>query len=91
MGDYPAARPYYEKALEIRKKVLGDEHPDTARSLNNLAILCYYENDFKEAADLMRKALAIRMKVLGADHPDTKSTMGSLEVIEQKLKGPPEI
>ena len=39
----------------------------------------------------MRKSLAIRMKVLGADHPDTKSTMGSLEVIEQKLKGPPEI
>ncbi|MGD9247554.1 MAG: tetratricopeptide repeat protein, partial [Desulfobacteraceae bacterium] len=36
IGDYPAARPYYEKALEINKKVLGEEHPDTARSLNNL-------------------------------------------------------
>jgi tetratricopeptide (TPR) repeat protein len=39
MGDLQGARPYYEKALEIRKKVLGKEHPDTALSLNNLGFL----------------------------------------------------
>ena len=39
MGDYAKAEPLYEEALEIRRKVLGREHPDTAISLNNLASL----------------------------------------------------
>ena len=33
------ARPLFERALAIREKVLGPEHPDTATSLNNLALL----------------------------------------------------
>ena len=39
MGDYAKAEPLYKEALEIRQKVLGQEHPDTALSLNNLAAL----------------------------------------------------
>ncbi len=31
-GDRKAARPYYERALAVREKVLGPEHPDTATS-----------------------------------------------------------
>ena len=34
-----AARPLYERALAIREKVLGPEHPDTATSLDSLASL----------------------------------------------------
>jgi tetratricopeptide (TPR) repeat protein len=86
MGELPAARPYYEKALEIRKKVLGEEHPDTARSLNNLSLLCYDENDFEGAAKLMRQAYVICKKALGGDHPDTISMMESLAKIEKRLE-----
>ena len=39
MGDYAKAEPLYKEALEIRQKVLGRDHPDTAISLNNLAYL----------------------------------------------------
>ena len=38
-GDLAAARPLYERALAIYEKALGPEHPDTAGSLNNLALL----------------------------------------------------
>jgi hypothetical protein len=38
-GQYTAAMPLAERALAIREKVLGKEHPDVARSLNNLAEL----------------------------------------------------
>ena len=31
--------PLAERALAIREKVLGKEHPDVASSLNNLALL----------------------------------------------------
>lgn len=86
IGDYDPARPYLEQALEIRKKVLGEEHPDTATSLNNLAVLCFYENKFNEAAGHVRKALAIRKKVLGKGHPETRSSMEDLAVIEKRLE-----
>jgi Tetratricopeptide repeat/Leucine Rich repeat len=38
-GDLAAALPLHERALAIREKVLGPEHPDTARSRENLARL----------------------------------------------------
>ena len=34
-GDYAAARPLCERVLALRKEVLGERHPDYARSLNN--------------------------------------------------------
>ena len=39
-GKYRDAEPLCKKALEIREKVLGREHPDVAKQLNNLALLC---------------------------------------------------
>ncbi len=38
-GRYEAAEPLYLEALEMRKELLGDKHPDVALSLNNLAAL----------------------------------------------------
>jgi hypothetical protein len=35
-GKLDKAIELYEKALRIRIKVLGEEHPDVARSYNNL-------------------------------------------------------
>ena len=37
MGDYAKAEPLYQRALKIREKALGPDHPDTATALNNLA------------------------------------------------------
>ena len=38
-GKYEQAESLYERALAIREQQLGPEHPDTATSLNNLAVL----------------------------------------------------
>jgi hypothetical protein len=65
---------------------LGQDHPDTARSLNNLAILCFYEDNFEPAVRLMRQALTIYEAVLGARHPDTQASRQSLAVIEERLE-----
>ncbi len=37
-GKYAQAQPLFEKALEIRRRLLTDDHPDTADSYNNLAM-----------------------------------------------------
>src|ERR687895_1449144 len=38
-GEYQKALPLLERALAIREKQLGPEHPDTATSLNDLGML----------------------------------------------------
>ena len=38
-GKYEDALLLYQRSLAIEEKVLGSEHPDTAMTLNNLAIL----------------------------------------------------
>ena len=78
-----AARPYYERALAIHEQVLGPQHSDTARSLNNLAVLYAYAGRFAEAIALMQRALSILEAVLGLQHPDTQSSRQSLAAMEE--------
>ena len=56
MGDYAKAEPLFQRALKIHEKALGPEHPDTATSLNNLALLHYEMGEPKEALRLAAQA-----------------------------------
>ena len=78
MGDYPAARPYYEQALAIWREVLGEKHPDTARSLNNLGYLLQAMGDYPAARPYYEQALAILESTLGPDHPNTQTVRRNL-------------
>jgi tetratricopeptide (TPR) repeat protein len=71
MGDYSRAEPLFRQALEITKKVLGEEHPHFATSLNNLGSLYDSMGDYSRAEPLYRQALEIKKKVLGEEHPIT--------------------
>ena len=73
----------FERALAIREKVLGPEHPDTAKSLNNLALLLQAQGELAAARPLHERALAIREKVLGPEHPDTAMSLNNLAVLLQ--------
>jgi tetratricopeptide (TPR) repeat protein len=75
---YAEAQPLLERALAIREKVLGPGHPDTATSLENLALLFQDKDDFAAARPLLERALAIREKVLGPEHPDTAYSLNNL-------------
>ena len=66
-GKYAEAEPLYRKALAIRLKTLGEDHPDTAVSYNNLASNLNAQGKYAEAEPLYRKALAIRLKTLGRE------------------------
>lgn len=59
----------YGKAIEIRKKILGDLHPDVAESMIFMAdIYRLYKLDLPKAEELYRNALAIQSRALGTDH-----------------------
>ena len=78
LGEYKKAQEYYLKALEIRKKVLGTNHPDTTATYNNLAGLYELKGKYEKALEYYLKALEIREKVLGTEHPDTATTYNNL-------------
>ena len=65
------------------EKVLGPEHPLTAESLNNLAVMRQSQGDYAAARPLHERALAIREKVLGPEHPDTATSLANLAILLQ--------
>ena len=81
MGEYAKAEPLYQEALRIWQKVLGPEHPDTATSLNNLAVLYQAMGEYAKAEPLLQEALRIRQKVLGPEHPDTAQSLNNLAAL----------
>ena len=56
-------------------------HPDTASSLNNLAVLIRAQGKYLEAEVLYERALEIRELQLGPSDPDTASSLNNLAVL----------
>jgi tetratricopeptide (TPR) repeat protein len=85
-GRYSEAEPLYIEALAMRKRLLGENHPDVAMSLHNLARLYYSQERYSEAEPLYIKALKIAEDSLGMDHPNTVTIRKSLELLRDKIK-----
>ncbi len=85
-GKYSKAEPLYQRALQIREKVLGAEHPDVAQSLNNLAELYRAQGLYGQAEPLYQRALQILETVLGAEHPNTKTVQENYNGLLAKMK-----
>jgi tetratricopeptide (TPR) repeat protein len=75
---YSQAAPLLRDTLAMREKALGPEHPDTATSLNNLALLLKAQGDFAGARPLLERALAIHEKALGPANRNTNRTRSNL-------------
>ena len=74
----PTLKPLYKRSLAIGEKAFGPDHPDVARSLNNLAAalprprsLCRCRAAVQAVADDTRKSL-------GPDHPDVAISLNNL-------------
>jgi CHAT domain-containing protein/tetratricopeptide (TPR) repeat protein len=77
-GKYAQAQPLYEKALEIRRRLLTDDHPQTASSYSNLACNLNRQGKYAAAQPLFERALEIRRRLLTDDHPDTASSYSNV-------------
>jgi CHAT domain-containing protein/Tfp pilus assembly protein PilF len=70
-GRFTDAIPLAQRALAIREKALGPDHPATATALNDLAELYRATGAYTQAEPLYQRALAIFEKKLGPEHPVT--------------------
>lgn len=85
VGEYYTERCSLEKAekvlnlaLEIRKKNLGDNHPDTVISMDNLANLFYEKGLYALAEPLYLTAMEISEKIFGKEHEEVATNLNNL-------------
>ena len=82
-GEYEKALEYHGKALEVREKVFGSDHPSTATTYNNMAGVYWAQGEYEKALEYNGKALEVRERVLGRDHPDTATTYNNMAGVYQ--------
>ena len=77
-GKLRDAKRFLEADTDHCINFLGEEHPDTLTSMNNLASTYRDQGKLEEAADLHQKVLEARRRILGEEHPDTLTSMNNL-------------
>jgi tetratricopeptide (TPR) repeat protein/CHAT domain-containing protein len=84
-GQYPQAASLARQALELARQHLGEDHPDTALSFNNLGLFLRAQGKNAAARPCYEQALDINRRVLGADHPQTAMTLDNLGLLLQAM------
>ncbi len=80
---YNEAEPLYQQALAMSQQLLGEQHLDTANSLNSLAELYYVQGRYSEAEPLYQQALATRQQPPGRQHHDIAISLNNLAGLYQ--------
>ena len=75
LGLYLEAGSLLRKALDIRRRVLGPDNPETVQSMIELSVIT---TPHSEGVQLLRDAVEIRRRTLGPHNPDTLVPMGLL-------------
>jgi len=80
-AQYTEAEQVLTRAISIRERYLGPDHPDTAQSLNNLGWLYDHLGKYAQAESVHQRALKMREKQLGHEHPATAQSLNNLGVL----------
>jgi serine/threonine-protein kinase len=80
---FDRAQELFERSLEIRRRVLGPEHPRTADSLNAVGEIHREQSRLPLAESAHRQALEVRRKVLAPDDPAIAESLNNLGLVLQ--------
>ncbi|PTQ79593.1 tetratricopeptide repeat protein [Nitrosospira multiformis] len=67
-----------EWAVEVSRRDLGDEHPDTLICIGQFALTLWAQGNLPVARVLQENVLKVRQRVLGEDHAQTLTAMNNL-------------
>lgn len=87
-GETTEARGLFERALAIRRAVVGARDPAIAESLNNMAELERRTGNLARSRTLHEAALGVRREVLDEGHPDIAESLNNLGVLLHELNEP---
>ncbi len=77
-GEYGSASDTQRTALGIMKNVFGENHPDVAVAVSNLAVMLEKLGNYPEALELNRQALGFARTRLGPEHPKVALRLNNL-------------
>ncbi len=86
MGLHAEAMPHLERALDIRRRVLGSDNRDTLTSLTDLANNYGHLAQYERREALLIDALEGTKRLLGARHRDTLAVMADLAGVSHTLR-----
>ena len=81
LGLLTEAEQHHTRAVDLRRRVLGEEHADTLSGDNNLGQLHREQGKYAEAEHVLTRTLQVRQRVLGEEHPETLITMANLGLV----------
>jgi len=81
LGLYSQAQTLLTRAVDIRRRVLGQRNPDTLASMSDLGWILIQQGRYTEAEKLLRETLDIQRRVLGPEHADTLMSMNHLAAV----------
>ncbi|KAL9973816.1 hypothetical protein ACROYT_G020319 [Oculina patagonica] len=84
-GNYPEALKSKKIVLEIRRKLLSEEHPKTADSYHSVGVTQHSLGDYTSALDSDKRALDIRRKLFGEEYSKTADSYHSVGVTQHSL------
>ncbi len=85
-GKYKMAEDLYDRCLEIKKRIYGEEHPEVALNLHNLAAVYSAKGRWEQAEAHYKQALALREKSLGESHPDLVPILSNYALMLRRSK-----
>jgi len=77
-GRYEKSLEAYGSALGLYRKLLGEEHPSTAMTVNNMANVYSSQGRYDLALEAYGSALEVQIKTLGEGHPNVALTLGGM-------------
>jgi serine/threonine-protein kinase len=85
-GDLVQAEKYARSALDVCTSRLGEDHPEMAMALNNLATIRKMRGSMDGVVDMYERSLAISCTISGPRHPDTATALCNLgsALLEEK-------
>lgn len=89
LGRYSKAQHYFQRELGIRERLQVSTHPDSIRSMEDLAFTLEQQRKLLEAEALQREILAVRERNLGVDHQHVSNSLNNLGNVlwrQRKLK-----
>jgi tetratricopeptide (TPR) repeat protein len=90
-GKYTMAEPLYTRSLEIKTRVLGEEHPDVALNVHNLAVLYSARRMYPVAEKHYKRAIELKTKIYGEDSPEMLPTLRYYAQLLKVLNRPVEM
>ena len=84
IGDYSSALSLGIKTQNLSRDEYGEESPEYAISLNNLAALYLENNEYNKAEPLLDEAIKIEKSLFKENHPDTVASLNNIARVYQQ-------